>query len=206
MAARTWARMHGEEMARARFATLRLFHAGRTDRKTAGSSPSSEMYQPTPKPSPLRGSRSRACALWRIKECSGSVSREASRMGGPRYSVNRHMLRLRRKDSGGGSTAEPPRPRHPFGPTRRARRLGCPIHPLGSSPGSEAGSAESASGRTRFRTSAVSPPVMRPDPNSVMPVGLQVVGRRFGEGQVLGAARVIQDAHPIGAPPLVAGT
>ena len=43
------------------------------------------------------------------------------------------------------------------------------------------------------------------DPGA-LPVGLQVVGRRFGEGQVLGAARVIQDAHPIGAPPLVAGT
>ncbi len=35
-----------------------------------------------------------------------------------------------------------------------------------------------------------------------MPVGLQVVGRSFGEEQVLATAGLVQDAHPIGLPDL----
>lgn len=42
------------------------------------------------------------------------------------------------------------------------------------------------------------------DPNG-LPVGLQIVGRPEGEEAVLALAGVVQEMHPIGAPPLVTG-
>ena len=33
-----------------------------------------------------------------------------------------------------------------------------------------------------------------------LPVGMQVVGRQSGEGQVLGVARILQELRPLGNP------
>ena len=38
-----------------------------------------------------------------------------------------------------------------------------------------------------------------------LPVGLQIVGKPFGEEQVLALAQAIQDTHPLGMPPAIAG-
>jgi amidase len=36
-----------------------------------------------------------------------------------------------------------------------------------------------------------------------LPIGLQIVGRRFAEPQILSLAKLVQDMHPLGWPPLV---